>query len=236
MTSVPAGTGETNGRHSRSSAGSESAPVDEIRMALIDAAAEIFAEEGYSGARVQSIAERAGLTTGAIYNRFSGKSELLLEALDRHTSALLNDLAEAELGARDILQTVGVALLDDESPASALLLESFMAARREEDIAERLRPRLADERARLAKLVDAEKGEGLLSADLDTAAVVTFCQSVGLGMRMLGVIEAQMPDPAEWQRVIATLLASLSPENVAALTASGALASSPGDAGSASAG
>lgn len=190
---------------------------DEIRTALIDAAAEVFASEGYSGARVQTIAERAGLTTGAIYNRFSGKSELLLEALDRHTRALLDDLAEAELGATDILQTVGVALLDDESPASALLLESFMAARREDDIAERLRPRLADERARLAKLVDAEKGEGVLSAELDTAAVVTFCQSVGLGMRMLSVIEADMPDPQAWQQVISTLLASMSPERVASL-------------------
>ena len=192
---------------------------DEIRAALIDAAAEVFAEEGYSGARVQSIAERAGLTTGAIYNRFAGKSELLLEALDRHTNALLHELAQAELGATDILETVGVALLDDESPASALLLEAFMAARREEGIADRLRPRLADERARLAKLVDAEKDDGVLSTDLDTAAIVTFCQSVGLGMRMLSVIDAQMPEPAQWQRVIATLLASLSPENVEAVTA-----------------
>ena len=54
----------------------------------------------------------------------------------------------------------------------------------------------------------------MLSTELDTAAIVTFCQSVGLGMRMLSVIDAQMPDPEQWQRVIATLLASLSPENV----------------------
>lgn len=196
---------------------------DPIRAALIDAAAEVFAEEGYSGARVQSIAERAGLTTGAIYNRFSGKSELLLEALDRHTTALLHDLAEAELGATDILQTVGVSLLDNESPASALLLESFMAARREEDIADRLRPRLADERSRLAKLVDAEKGDGQLSAELDTDAIVTFCQSVGLGMRMLGAIDAEMPDPTQWQRIIAVLLSSLAPGFVDGLDESGAL-------------
>lgn len=187
-----------------------SAERDEIRSALIDAAGQVFAEQGYSGARVQSIAERAGLTTGAIYNRFSGKSELLLEALDRHTNQLLEDMADAEMGARDILQTVGVALLDDESPASALLLEAFMAARREEDIAERLRPRLADERARLAKLVDAEKSEGLLSNELDTGALVTFCQSVGLGMRMLSVIDAQMPAPGAWQEVITKLIESLS--------------------------
>lgn len=185
---------------------------DEIRSALVDAAARVFAEEGYSGARVQSIAERAGLTTGAMYNRFSGKSELLLEALDLHTSKLLNELASAELGATDILETVGVALLDDQSPASALLLEAFMAARREEDIAERLRPRLADERARLAKLVDADKDTGVISEALDTNAVVTFCQSVALGMRMLSVIDVEMPDPEAWQKVIAVLVTSLAPE------------------------
>jgi len=185
---------------------------DEIRAALIDAAAQVFAAEGYSGARVQSIAERAGLTTGAMYNRFTGKSELLLEALDLHTSTLVNELAAAELSATDLLQTVGVALLDDQSPASALLLEAFMAARREDDIAERLRPRLADERARLAKLVDADKDGGVIHHDLDTNAVVTFCQSVALGMRMLSVIDVEMPDPDAWQKVISVLLTSMAPD------------------------
>ena len=50
---------------------------------LIDAAAEVFAERGYDGAGVAEIARRAGVTTGAIYSRYSGKSELLLEALNR---------------------------------------------------------------------------------------------------------------------------------------------------------
>ena len=182
---------------------------DEIRAALLKAAAEVFAERGYSGSRVQHIAERAGLTTGAIYNRFSGKSELLLEALDLHTSALLNELADAELSATDLLQTIGVALLGDEGPASTLLLEAFMAARREEEVADRLRPRLAVERERLAKLVDADKRAGAIDPSLDTAAVVTFCQSVGLGMRMLSAIDSEMPDPQAWQSVIASLLAAL---------------------------
>jgi len=158
-------------------AAADRAGDDEIRAALVDAAAQVFAEEGYSGARVQSIAERAGLTTGAMYNRFSGKSELLLEALDLHTSRLLYEIASAELSATDLLETVGMALLDDQSPASALLLEAFMAARREEDIAERLRPRLADERSRLATLVNSDKESGVIDQDLDTTAVVTFCQS-----------------------------------------------------------
>jgi len=185
---------------------------DEIRAALVDAAAQVFAEEGYSGARVQSIAERAGLTTGAMYNRFTGKSELLLEALDLHTSNLLNELASAELSATDLLETVGVALLDEQGPASALLLEAFMAARREDDIADRLRPRLAGERSRLAKLVDADKAGGVIDEALDTNAVVTFCQSVALGVRMLSVIDVEMPDPDAWQKVISVLLTSMAPD------------------------
>lgn len=184
---------------------------DDIRAALVDAAAQVFAEEGYSGARVQSIAERAGLTTGAMYNRFTGKSELLLEALDLHTSTLVDELAAADLGATDLLEAAGVALLDDQSPASALLLEAFMAARREADIADRLRPRLADERARLAKLVDADKDGGIIHDELDTNAVVTFCQSVSLGMRMLSAIDAEMPEPQAWQNVISVLLTSMAP-------------------------
>ena len=192
----------------------EDSSNDEIRAALIDAAADVFAEVGYSGARVQSIAERAGLTTGAMYNRFSGKSELLLEALDLHTTQLVDELARAELSATDLLETVGVALLDDQSPASALLLEAFMAARREEDIADRLRPRLADERARLAKLVDADKDGGIIDPGLDTNAVVAFCQSVALGVRMLSAIDVEMPDPDAWQKVISVLLTSMSPESV----------------------
>jgi len=112
-----------------------------------------------------------------------------------------------------LLETVGVALLDDQSPASALLLEAFMAARREEDVADRLRPRLADERARLAKLVDGDKDRGVIDKDLDTNAVVTFCQSVALGMRMLSVIDVEMPDPRAWQELISVLLRSIAPDD-----------------------
>ena len=43
--------------------------IDETRAALLAAAAEVFAEKGYEGARVAEIARRAGLTTGAILCR-----------------------------------------------------------------------------------------------------------------------------------------------------------------------
>lgn len=180
---------------------------DDIHDQLLRAAAEVFSESGYSGARVQQIAERAGLTTGAIYNRFSGKSELLLEAMDHQTSALLNELSAADMSTVDVLESIGQSLLDDASTQiSALVLEAFIAARREDDVAQRLRPRLADDHARLAKMVDDDKADGAIDPAWDTEAVVTFCQSVALGMRMMSAIDVDLPDATAWRQLVSCLL------------------------------
>jgi AcrR family transcriptional regulator len=50
----------------------------EVRSDLIDAAAELFAERGYWGVSLDEIAERAGLTKGAVYSNFESKDDLLL--------------------------------------------------------------------------------------------------------------------------------------------------------------
>lgn len=195
-----------NGRYSGRVTG------DPIRERLLDAAAEVFAESGYEGARVAQIAERAGLTTGAIYNRFSGKSELLLEALDRHSEPLLDVLLQASLPTAEVLAALGAELIDDkDSPGQALLFESLLSARREPELADRLRPVLADERARMAEIVTRDQGEGRLDPDLDVTSIVTFCQAAGLGMGLLRLIEAEFPDPAKWQTLIKRLISAAEP-------------------------
>ena len=68
---------------------------------LIKAAAEVFAERGYAGAGVAEIARRAGVTTGAIYSRYSGKSELLLEALKRSFVLHLGDAIASALSSEN---------------------------------------------------------------------------------------------------------------------------------------
>jgi AcrR family transcriptional regulator len=49
------------------------------RDAVLRAAAEVFAECGYAGASVARIAERAGLTLGAVYFHFKSKEDLARE-------------------------------------------------------------------------------------------------------------------------------------------------------------
>ena len=51
--------------------------------ALLDAAMELFAEQGYGATSVPDICARAGLTKGAFYSNFANKDALFLALLDR---------------------------------------------------------------------------------------------------------------------------------------------------------
>lgn len=46
------------------------------RLALLEAAEQVFAEKGYGGAHMSEIAARAGYSAGSLYNSFDGKEDL----------------------------------------------------------------------------------------------------------------------------------------------------------------
>ncbi len=51
---------------------------DRTRATLLEAARSLIREKGYEHATLDAIAERAGMTTGAIYGNFRNRDELLL--------------------------------------------------------------------------------------------------------------------------------------------------------------
>jgi AcrR family transcriptional regulator len=62
------------------------------RKALLAAARELIVEVGYTGAQLDEIADRAGLTKGAIYSIFGGKLELLRAVVEEHASEMAPQL------------------------------------------------------------------------------------------------------------------------------------------------
>jgi len=64
------------------------------RDALVEAAAEVFAKKGVTGASMEEIAAEAGFTRGAIYSNFGSKEELLLAVMDRFIAHQLAEFAE----------------------------------------------------------------------------------------------------------------------------------------------
>lgn len=186
---------------------------DPTRDRLIEAAAAVFAEKGYDGAGVQEIARRAGFTTGAIYGRFRGKAELLFAAIESRTTNELEQLfAENrfETNVADVLTTVGAHLVTDPfDEGQALLLEAFVAARRDEEVAELMRGLISDRAATFSELVEEAKRNSLVKDELDTAAIVRFCHAVGFGFLVFGALDLQQPAPEPWEKLIDQLVRSL---------------------------
>ena len=194
--------------------------LDLTREKLIEAASRVFAERGYDGAGVQEIARRAGLTTGAIYGRFKGKAELLREVIAQCSSDELDELFNQhrfEGHASDIVLVAGSHLVDrrdaEVQRGDALLLEAFVASRRDPEIRDAVRA-LMDERAdRLGAVLETAKADGSLDPTLDTASLVSFCHAVGLGFLIYDALGVDLPDSQPWEQLITRLVAAVATPN-----------------------
>ena len=80
--------------------------AERTRAELLTVATEVFAEEGYSGARVDDIAERTRTTKRMIYYYFGGKEQLYLAVLE-----------EAYRGIREAERAIDV---DHTDPVAAM--------------------------------------------------------------------------------------------------------------------
>jgi AcrR family transcriptional regulator len=65
------------------------------RAQLLSMAREVFAEDGYHGAAMEQIAQRAGVTKPVLYQHFQGKKELYLALLDHDMTVLLATVSAA---------------------------------------------------------------------------------------------------------------------------------------------
>jgi AcrR family transcriptional regulator len=59
----------------------------QTQRALLDAARQVFTEQGFSDASIADVVERAGSSVGSLYHHFGGKSELFLALYQEHQLA-----------------------------------------------------------------------------------------------------------------------------------------------------
>lgn len=71
-------------------------PAAERRKVILDAALETFAEFGYHGALMDTIAERAQVTKPILYRHFPSKLDLLLAIIDRAAENLRQSLLKPD--------------------------------------------------------------------------------------------------------------------------------------------
>lgn len=153
------------------------------RSALLDAAERLWAERGIKGASLDDVASGAGMTKGAVYSNFTGKTDLLLALLDRYTQADLGlDLvSEVGEGTAADFEQVGARyrtrVETDEARLLALLLVEFWlygmrdyaAGWRIADWYQARRERLAGELRSADGISAAERATLLLAIDFGLA-------------------------------------------------------------------
>ena len=123
----------------------------ETRGRLLDAAADLFAEQGIDGVSVDAVAEAAGRTSGAVYAHFGSKQGLLLAVLDAWKQSVvtvlsaevaLSDSPVGQLGA--VWENVGTSRSGTQGTWALLEHELWLRASRDPEVAAALRTRNAD--------------------------------------------------------------------------------------------
>jgi AcrR family transcriptional regulator len=72
------------------------------RAALLKAARQLFAEQGFAQTGREEIAERAGVTRGALYHHFASKTEVAAAVMDELTTELVDQVVAAALRGHDV--------------------------------------------------------------------------------------------------------------------------------------
>ena len=100
----------------------------ETHALFLEAAADLFARQGFHATSAEAVAAAANRTTGALYNHFGGKSGLLVALLQHWIEQTITDLTaslegEADLDGRFAALWNGIVRRDSESGDAWLLLE-----------------------------------------------------------------------------------------------------------------
>jgi AcrR family transcriptional regulator len=188
-------------------------PDSSTRDRLLAAAVEVFVEQGYEGARLQDIARAAGLTTGAVYANFRGKSELLFAAIGARADLEMDALlAETEThDPRALLEVLGDRLVA-ERRQPPLLVDAIAAARRDPALAAGMRDRLDARVHLLTEIVERAKSDGSLDPTLDADVFARFGLTLAMGALVLRALQLAPPAEGAWHDLISRLLDAVSEE------------------------
>lgn len=174
---------------------------DERRNQILDTAEHVFAKRGFDDARMDDIAERSGLSKGAIYWYFKKKDDIIAGLLDRVFRRSIEAMRSA--AARDgsvvaRLTLVGEQISRDYRAMSRLMpvaLEFYAIALRQRSIRAHLAAMYEQTIGILTPLIEEgiERGE-LARVDARTAATLIIA-----GYEGLGLVWAIAPKTVDWK-------------------------------------
>ena len=139
------------------------------RAALIEAAAAVIGEKGYDRTTLEDVAQRAGMSRGAIYGNFKDKEQLFLALVATRWQPILPEF-QPGLGLREQLRTLGksVARAARERVGMAAAVASFQLYALTH---EHMRERMQSENAKIYRAMAKQLTEHVAPADLPMPAL-----------------------------------------------------------------
>jgi TetR/AcrR family transcriptional regulator len=95
------------------------------RRLIVDAARDVFLENGEAGARLRDIADRAGITEAYLYRYFTSKAELYHAAVFEPVERIID---EFELKLDELMATNGITAAEVVGRLNEVMLEFMVAA------------------------------------------------------------------------------------------------------------
>ena len=174
--------------------------VRDTKTRLLEAAARVFARQGYESATLDAVASEAGLTKGAVYWHFESKCDLFRALLreyehrEREFSAeqaqRAADPPEAELAVLAVLDAELARVA--EAPEWARLPVEFVAAGRDPDFGADVASALRLRRDLLVEIVREWQLSGRATQEAEPQTAALLLSAVLRGLTELVLIEPQL--------------------------------------------
>ena len=87
------------------------------RKAILEAARQLFADQGFGGATMDEVARAAGVAKGAVYHHFSTKEALFEAVFEQISAGLVTEVVRSGAGAKDALDAMVVGTRAGAGPA-----------------------------------------------------------------------------------------------------------------------
>ena len=167
---------------------------------MLQSAVEMIAERGEAGLRLVDVADRSGMSIGAIQHHFRSRERLVAEAqLHRFVGPAEADITAIEgmLAAAETVAQVRVALsaitrlVVDRSRAVQRMerLSSLSAAHGRPDVYETVKAQVSELSEQFAGAIRDLQSKGLVRGDVDPMALGVFVQAYALGMVIADLVE-----------------------------------------------
>lgn len=183
---------------------------------LLTAAQELIEQRGIAESDTRAIAQGAGMTTGALYRRFDGKSELLAEAFRNSLGNERYEWSEeflTRLGAGDYWGTVDtlvnrITQTWTDRTTARRLIDFTIAAHTDQRILTAILQEIVSVTDHRIGIFSALQTEGIVHPGLSPEDLAWLIQVPSVGMRILGWL-GNHPSDAQLQRLMGAYLVFL---------------------------